>query len=395
MKKISLVLVIALVAIFAITACAAPAPAPTASEAPASEAPASEAPASEAPASEAPASEAPAEAPAMADLNIQVIAKGFQHAFWQAVKLGAEQAATELGVTMEFNGPEGESAIATQVDMLNGALAKKPSGIVLAALDTEAVASQLQQAQDAKIPVVGFDSGVPDAPAGQIAATASTDNAAAAALAAQEMMKDTAFADKIKAATKDAPVTVAVFSQDVTSASIIGRTEGFINEFKKLAEAAGAQVAVTGNDKYKVENPEATVNIEAVIPATPDAVDMKNGAIGLLNTKGLIGVFCSNEGAVTGLLNATNDGSDLDREKGKYKDLVVAGFDAGATQKQAVKNGWFLGAVTQDPVRIGYLGVELAAKAAMGETVADVDTGAKWYTKDNMDQEDIAVLLYD
>ncbi len=60
MKKITVLVVVALVALFTFAACAPAAPAP-ASEAPASEAPASEAPASEAPASEAPASEAPAE----------------------------------------------------------------------------------------------------------------------------------------------------------------------------------------------------------------------------------------------------------------------------------------------------------------------------------------------
>ena len=40
---------------------------------------------------------------------------------------------------------------------------------------------------------------------------------------------------------------------------------------------------------------------------------------------------------------------------------------------------------------------ELIEKAAtyQGETVADVDTGAKYYTSENMDDADIAPLLYD
>ncbi len=396
-KKLLVVLVVALACVFAFAACA-PAAAP-ASQAPASEAPASEAPASEAPASEAPASDAPAEEPAAAagDLNIQVIAKGFQHQFWQVVKQGAEAAATDLGVTMEFNGPEGESAINTQVEMLNTALSKNPSAICLAALDTQSVMSQLQDAMGKKIPVIGFDSGVPDAPDGAIAATASTDNKAAAGIAADEMMKDAAFAEKIKAATADAPAYIAVLSQDATSASIIGRTEGFIEAMKAAAETVHPNaVSVEGHDKYKDEADEKpAVIIQVVVPPTPDAADMKNGAQSLLNQKGLVGVFCSNEGAVTGLLNATNDGSDLAKDTGKYKDLVVAGFDAGKTQKAAVKNGWFLGSVTQDPYQIGYKAVALAVDAAQGKTVADVDTGAKWYNAANMDQADIANLLYD
>ena len=64
------------------------------------------------------------------------------------------------------------------------ALAKKPVAIALAALSTESVTDQLNKALAAKIPVIGFDSGVPNAPAGSVYANASTDNKAAGALGA-------------------------------------------------------------------------------------------------------------------------------------------------------------------------------------------------------------------
>lgn len=394
-KTLITVLVIALVSVLALTSCA---PAPAASSAPASSAAASSA----APASSAAASSAaPASQAAAGDnskLNVQVLAKGFQHQFWQVVKKGAEAAAKDLGVgTMDFNGPEGESAIDTQVQMLNAMLAKNPNAICLAALDTESVKSQLTDAMGKKIPIIGFDSGVPDAPAGAIAATAATNNPAAAAIAADEMFKDATFLAALKAATADKPVVIAVLSQDATSASVTGRTQGFVDEMKKNAETLFPNaVAITGHDKYKKDaSSPAVVNILVQIPPTPNADDMKNGAQAILGTKDVIGIFCSNEGAVTGLLNSTNDGSDLDRTNGKFKGITVAGFDAGKTQKAAVKSGAFLGSVTQDPFQIGYKAVSLAVDAANGKSVADVDTGAKWYNKDNMDQADIAQLLYD
>jgi len=34
-------------------------------------------------------------------------------------------------------------------------------------------------------------------------------------------------------------------------------------------------------------------------------------------------------------------------------------------------------------------------KAANGEPVADVDTGAQWYNAENIDNPDIALLVYD
>ena len=66
-----------------------------------------------------------------------------------------------------------------------------------------------------------------------------------------------------------------------------------------------------------------------------------------------------------------------------------------SAQKAAVSSGIFLGSITQDPYNIGYLAVELAYKAYKGEKVADVDTGAKFYTKDNINNPEIKDLVYD
>jgi ribose transport system substrate-binding protein len=71
------------------------------------------------------------------------------------------------------------------------------------------------------------------------------------------------------------------------------------------------------------------------------------------------------------------------------------GYDAGAAQKNAVRNQYFLGSITQDPYQIGYKAVELAYKAYKGEPVSDVDTGAKFYNYQNMDDPDIKGLIYD
>ena len=387
-KRLISILMVALACAFVFAACA-----------PAAETP-SESASTEASTAPEASTEASAEASAPAadgDITVELVAKGFQHQFWQVVKEGAEAAGKDLGVSINFQGPPSESDIQAQVDMLNSALSKNPSAICLAALDTGSVTSQLADAQAAGIPVIGFDSGVPDAPEGQVLAPAATDTAAAAGLAAEEMMKDSAFVEKVKAATPEKPVRVAVLSQDATSTSVTQRTQGFIDTFKAAAEEIFPdQVAVEGHDLYAVASAQdPAVIISVHIAPTTDAADLKNIGSAALQEDNLIGVFCSNEGSVTGFLNATNDGADLDKENGTYKDLTVAGFDAGKTQKTAVSNGWFLGSVTQDPYQIGYQAVDLAVKAAKGETVSDVDTGAKWYNAANIGDEDIAKLVYD
>ena len=115
---------------------------------------------------------------------IAIVSKGFQHQFWQAVKKGAEQEAKKQGATITFQGPATEADVEGQVTMLTNALAKKPDALGLAALDSRAVASLLEQAKSANVPVVAFDSGVESDIA---VTTAATDNKAAAGEAAKHL----------------------------------------------------------------------------------------------------------------------------------------------------------------------------------------------------------------
>jgi len=345
------------------------------------------------------AEEEVAEEVAEAKPYIAVISKGFQHQFWQTVMAGAQDAATEYDVDMTFDGPPSESDIAIQVDMINAALAENPSALCLAVLDTESVTTQLNDAKGKGIPVIGFDSGVPNAPEGTIISTASTDNEAAGELAADSMFADPVFKAALEAATVDNPVVIGLQSQDATSASIVGRTTGFANQMYDLCETLfPGQVEVTGHVKWEkaATSGEAAVTIFVLIPPSSSPADAQTGSQTILGMDNLIGYFASNEASVSGIIAATTDGTDLDRENGKYKDLVVIGFDAGKALKAAVKNHYFTGAITQDPYMIGYLAVELAVKALNGETLPEiVDTGCKFYNADNMDEPDIAVLLYD
>jgi len=72
------------------------------------------------------------------DTYIPIISKGFQHQFWQAVKLGSENAAKDFNVKTTFEGPETEAMVDKQIEMLQAALDKKPAAICFAALDSKA-----------------------------------------------------------------------------------------------------------------------------------------------------------------------------------------------------------------------------------------------------------------
>ena len=316
--------------------------------------------------------------------HIDVIAKGFQHQFWKAVELGTQNAAKEFGVEVTFQGPDNESAIAQQVEYLNTAIAKKPAAICLAALDTQASIPSIQSAMEAGIPIIGFDSGVPDAPKGAIKANASTNNAVAGALAADELYK--LIESKIKDAKE--PVRIGVVAQESNSQSIVDRTKGFVD---KMTELCGADnVSVEGHDSLKNEKAGAKVVIDVGIPAEVKDVDAAAVASAILEKKDLIAIYGSNEFAANAIITA-NEGLDkLGADK-----VIAVGFDAGKKLLDAVRSKLFAGAVTQDPVQIGYQAVKLAVEAADGKSVSDVDTGAKWYNAENMDADDIKPCLYE
>lgn len=287
-------------------------------------------------------------------LYIPVISKGFQHQFWQAVKAGADKAATEFDVEVTFEGPDSEAQVDKQIDMLSAALAKKPAAIGFAALDSQAAIPLLRQAQSAGIPIVAFDSGVDsDIPA----ATAATDNIAAAALAADKM------AEMIGGSGK-----VALVVHDQTSRTGIDRRDGFVN---RIAEAY-PNIEIVDVQYGAGDQLQSTEIAKAILTAHPD----------------LKGMFGSNEGSAIGVVNAK-------KESGR-SDLVIIGYDSGAAQKAAIRDGSMNGAITQNPVGIGYETVKAAVAAAKGEAIEkNIDTGFYYYDSTNIDAPEIAAVLYD
>jgi ribose transport system substrate-binding protein len=286
------------------------------------------------------------------ETTIALISKGFQHQFWQAVKAGADQAGKELGVTVTFEGPDNETQVDKQMEMLAAALARKPSALGFAALDSQAAIPLLQQAHDAGIPIIAFDSGVDsDLPL----TTCSTDNHAAAALAADKM------AELIGSEGK-----IAVVAHDQTSRTGIDRRDGFVNQIKdKYPNIEIVTVQYGAGDQL-----QSTEITKSILTANPD----------------IKGIFGTNEGSAIGVGNGV-------KETGAK--IVVIGFDSGKAQLDYIRNGTIAGAITQNPVGIGYETVQSAVKALKGETLPKIiDTGFYYYDKTNIDDPKIAAVLY-
>jgi ribose transport system substrate-binding protein len=161
---------------------------------------------------------------------------------------------------------------------------------------------------------------------------------------------------------------VAVVAHDQTSRTGIDRRDGFLNQIK--AKHPGVEVVTVqygGGDHLK-----STELTKAILTANPD----------------LKGIFGTNEGSAIGVANGV-------QEMGT-KGLTIIGYDSGKAQKEAIRSGLMAGAITQNPVGIGYETVKAAIEASKGKEVpAAIDTGFYFYDAKNMDNPEISAVLYD
>ena len=290
------------------------------------------------------------------ELYIPLISKGFQHQFWQAVKTGAELEAAELGVEITFEGPASETEVQAQLDMFQTALDKQPDAIGYATLDPEACVSYMEQARERGIPVVQFDAGCnSDYPLN----LAATDGKAAGAIAAENMAR-----------LIDGEGEIGIVGHSQINQTGVERRDGFV----EYIEANHPDITIVDIQYGDGDHLKSADIAKAMIAAYPD----------------LKGLYATNEGSAIGIVNAV---TELGLPNGE---LVVIGFDSGAAQVQAIKDGVMAGAITQDPIGIGRAVVRNAVAAINGETLpAFTDTGAFWYDATNMTDDNIAAVLYD
>ena len=326
-----------------------------------------------------------------------MMVKSFQSTYWDAAQEGMKKASKELGVDYKPQGPNSESDIADQVNMINTAIASNPVGLGLAACDTSSVTDALKTCAEKGIPVVTFDTGIADAPEGSVVCEVCTDNAQAGAVAAENMY------NSIKDVVKDADgqVVIGEVNQDATAQNIQQRGTGFINKMIELLQADGKTVAVSGNEFYvnaaegaDADAKDADVVIQVAVPAQTTVELCSTEAQAILSQENCIAIFGSNQVSAEGVLAANANLNVLGSDPANG-DVVGVGFDAGSIIKAAVKDGTFIGAVTQSPLMMGYYAIYALTAAANGQELQDVPTDGYWYDATNMEDEDIAPNLYD
>lgn len=296
-----------------------------------------------------------------AGFRIAVVPKGSTHEHWKRVHLGAEKAAAEFrakGVPVEviWKAPLREDDREQQVQVVEGFTSQKVSGLVLAPLDSHALMRPVEEAAQAGIPTVIFDSALAD-PAKAVSYV-STDNGQGGRLAARRM-----------AELLGGTGTVLMLRYQEGSAATEERERGFVDELKAVAPG----ITLVPSDQYA--------------GATRDTA--KRTSENLLNRYAdtVNGIFTPNESSTAGMLLALQD-------IGKAGTITFVGFDYSSAFIEPLRKGEIKGFVVQHPVNMGYLSVKTMVEHLQGKAVPKtVDTGVLMVTLDNLQDPNIQAVI--
>lgn len=93
------------------------------------------------------------------DIRIVVVSHGqASDPFWSVVKNGVDQAAADMGVTVEYQAPQTFDMVAMS-QLIDAAVATSPNGLVVSIPDADALSDSITAAIDAGIPVISMNSG--------------------------------------------------------------------------------------------------------------------------------------------------------------------------------------------------------------------------------------------
>jgi len=269
--------------------------------------------------------------------------------FYITMNCGAQAKAKELGVTLDFQGPDKFDA-GLQTPVVNAVAAKKPDAVLVAPTDTKAMYAPIKQLSDngAKVALVDTTLDQADFAVSQIA----SDNEGGGKQAAKTL------GELIGGSGK-------VFVVNVKPG--ISTTDARGKGFETGAKAAGLDYL---GQQYDDDDPAKAASIvTATLAKDPD----------------LKGIFAANlfsaEGAASGL-----------KQAGKQNAVKIVGFDAGPKQVEDLKAGTVQALIAQRPAEIGKDGVEQALAALQGKpTQKQIGTDFAVITKDNLDQNQDAL----
>ena len=274
------------------------------------------------------------------------------HDFWTSIVEGVQMAAADYGADLTIMGPDSETEIDRQNEMIEEAIEMKPDAIVLIPSDVKLTVPYAREIEEAGIKLILMDSVMDETMGLCVVATDNRDGG----YKMGEYLKYYA----------DAKTVIGIVGHIPDASTAIEREQGLRDG---LGEYADRIVDIVYGES----------NIEKGQSVTLEMLD-KYPEINML-----VGL---NEDSARGAANALKK-----REiSGKVR---LIGFDSSMEQVRLLEEGVFNAIVVQKPFNMGYLGAEMAVKAAIGEKIPEsVDSGSALITKDNLYTKENEKLIF-
>lgn len=278
---------------------------------------------------------------ASSDMSFGIVVKSLSDQHWAIVKAGAEQAAKDYGVTVDVIGPNAESEVQQQVEMIENKIGQGVDALAIAPATPDTVLSVLKQADDAGIPVLAIDTDIPN----------------------YENKKSFIGTGNEKAGEMGGAYAAELVGEGAKAVVLRGRAGDTTHDQREYGivsalEAGGVEV---------LEVRDCMAEAEKAMNAVQD----------MLNRYDRIDVVVTTCDSMAQGAQRAIEGASLE--------TPVVGFDGTIPVAELVAEGSVIKAtVAQSPFEMGYLAVENMIRLANGETIEErIDSGAKLITADN------------
>jgi len=254
------------------------------------------------------------------NMKIGVSLSTLNNPFFVSIREGIEEGAGDDAETVISDAQNDSSTQSNQVEDL---ITQGVDLIIINPVDSTAIASSVEKANEANIPVICVDRGTDS---GEIVSFIASNNVEGGKLAGEYILEKVG---------KDAEV---VQLEGIPGASSTReRGEGF-------KEATDGKINLVASQTANFDRAEGLTVMENLLQAHPDVK----------------AVFCQNDEMALGASEAI---------KTSGKDIVVVGFDGNEDAISAVEDGSLSATVAQKPKEMGKLAIETAIKYLKGETV--------------------------
>ena len=280
--------------------------------------------------------------------NVSVILKTLAAEYWQYVKSGAEDYASEHSdkVSVDVKGPSSETAFDEMQNMIETDLSSGTyDGLVISPLQSDTAA---QLVSGTKLPIVAIDTNF-EAP--EVKSFVGTGNEAAAKKGGEAAVE----AAKAAGWTDIKCIEIAGVQGDQTNTARM-------NGYKAGVEEAGGTFLSDEVQYADATADRATTAMEAIMQTHPEG----------------IAIICANNDDMAMAAARAAAGHDA------YKNTIFLGFNGDRAACEAILAGQMTMSVAQMAYEMGYKAVETMVQVLDGETVDEfVDSGSDVVTPDN------------